>query len=194
MKAQGTEDKNSEEDENVENDYSDSDKWNKKRKSTKKKKDKDEKSENTDNGSKTENGGGRKIVRSEDTDDMEPRRKRRKAETDDVGIKSKNTEDDKKTKKSKDTKGKGNARGTSEPVKSDVETNTKGDSYPAKRTRSSGPVTWDCPFCEDKKYADNLQYLVHLQKAHKCNLPGHAVKKEVKKGKQEKYPKGQGKC
>ena len=40
---------------------------------------------------------------------------------------------------------------------------------------------WDCPFCEDKKYADNLEYLVHLQKAHKCNLPGHAVKKEVKK-------------
>ena len=100
MKAQGTEDKNSEEDENVEKDYSDSDKKKNKRKSRKKKKDKDEKSENTDNGSKTENGGGRKIVRSEDTDDMEPRRKRRKSETDDVGKKSKNTEDDKKTKKS----------------------------------------------------------------------------------------------
>ena len=105
----------------------------------------------------------------------------------------KNTEDDKKTKQSKDTKGKGKARGTPEPVKSDVETGTKGDSYPSKRTRSSGPVTWDCPFCEDKKYVHNLEYLVHLQKAHKCNLPGHAVKKEVKKGKPGKYPKGQGK-
>ena len=193
MKAQGTEDNNSQEDENVEKDDSDSDKKKQKRKSKKKKKDKDEKSENTDNGSKTANGGGRKNVRSEDTDDMEPRHKRAKAETDDVGKKSKNTEDDKQPKKSKDTKGKGHARGTSEPVKSDVETDTKGDSYPAKRTRSSGPVTWDCPFCEDKKYADNLEYLVHLQKAHKCNLPGHAVKKEVKKGKPGKHPKGPGK-
>ena len=193
MKAQGTKDNNSQEDENVEKDDSDSDKKKQKRKSKKKKKDKDKKSENTDNGSKMENGGGRKNVRSEDTDDMEPRCKRAKAETDDVGKKSKNTEDDKQPKKSKDTRGKGNARGTSEPVKSDVETDTKGDSYPAKRTRSSGPVTWDCPFCEDKKYADNLEYLVHLQKAHKCNLPGHAVKKEVKKGKPGKHPKGPGK-
>ena len=55
------------------------------------------------------------------------------------------------------------------------------------------PVMWDCPFCEDKKYADNLEYLVHLQKAHKCNLPGHAVKKEVKIGKPGKHPKGPGK-
>ena len=196
MKAQGTEDKNSEEDENVEKEDSDSDKKKNKRKIRKNKKEKDEKSENTDNGSKTEINGGRKTVRSEDTEDMEPRRKRRKSETDDVGKKSKNTEYDKKTKKSKDTKVKGNARGTSEPVKtckSDVETDTKGDSYPAKRTRSSGPVMWDCPFCEDKKYADNLEYLVHLHKAHKCNLPGHAVKKEVKEGKLGKYPKGQGK-
>ena len=74
-----------------------------------------------------------------------------------------------------------------------METDTKRDSYLAKRTRSSGPVTWDCPFCEDKKYADNLEYLVHLQKAHKCNLPGHAVKKEVKKGQPGKHPKGAGK-
>ena len=74
-----------------------------------------------------------------------------------------------------------------------METDTKGDSYPAKRTRSSGPVMWDCPFCEDKKYAVNLEYLVHLQKVHKCNLPGHAVKKEVKKGKPGKHPKGPGK-
>ena len=65
--------------------------------------------------------------------------------------------------------------------------------YPAKRTRSSGPVTWDCPFCEDKKYADNLEYLIHLQKAHKCNLPGCAVKKDIKKGKPGKSSKGQGK-
>ena len=194
MKAQGTEDNNSQEDENVEKDDSDSDKKKQKRKSKKKKKDKDEKSENTDNGSKMANGGGRKNVRSEDTDDMEPRHKRAKAETDDVGKKSKNTEDDKQPKKSKDTKGKGNARGTSESVKSDVEMDTKGDSYPAKRTRSSGPVMWDCPFCEDKKYADNLEYLVHLQKAHKCNLPGHAVKKEVRKGKLGKHPKAPRKC
>ena len=73
-----------------------------------------------------------------------------------------------------------------------METDTKGDSYPAKRTRSSGPVMWDCPFCEDKKYADNFEYLVHLQKVHKCNLPGHAVKKEVKKGKRGNICKDQG--
>ena len=42
----------------------------------------------------------------------------------------------------------------------------KRDAYPAKRTQSSGPVMWDCPFYEDKKYADNLEYLVHLQKVH----------------------------
>ena len=194
MKAQGTEDNNLQEDDNVEKDDSDSDKKKQKKNSKKKKKDKDEKSENTDNGSKTANGGGRKNVRSEDTDDMEPRRKRAKAEIDDVGKMSKNNEDDKQPKKSKDTKGKGHARGTSEPVKSDVETDIKGDSYLAKRTRSSGPVMWDCPFCEDKKYTDNLEYLVHLQKAHKCNLPGHTVKKEVKKGKPGKHPKGPGKC
>ena len=51
-----------------------------------------------------------------------------------------------------------------------------------------------CLFCEDKKYTDNLEYLVHLQKAHKCNLPGHAVKKDIKKGKPGKSSKGQGKC
>ena len=78
-------------------------------------------------------------------------------------------------------------------MKSEVGKEPKGDSYPAKRTRSSGPVTWDCPFCEDKKYTDNLEYLVHLQKAHKCNLPGHAVKKDIKKGKPGKSSKGQGK-
>ena len=51
---------------------------------------------------------------------------------------------------------------------------------------------WDCPFCEDKKYTDNLEYLVHLQKAHKCNLPGHAVKKEIKKGNREHCLKDKG--
>ena len=88
---------------------------------------------------------------------------------------------------------KGNSGEIPEPVKSELGKDTKGDSYPAKRTQSSGPVTWDCPFCEDKKYADNLEYLVHLQKAHKCNLQGHAVKKEMKKGKPGKSSKGQGK-
>ena len=68
----------------------------------------------------------------------------------------------------------------SEGVKSDNAKSNKGNSYPAKRTRSSGPVTWDCPFCEDKKYEDNLEYLVHLQKAHKCNLPGQAKSLEGK--------------
>ena len=54
-------------------------------------------------------------------------------------------------------------------------------------------MTWDCPFCEDKKYKDNLKYLVHLQKVHQCNLPGYVVKKEGNKGKPVKPSKGQGK-
>ena len=105
--------------------------------------------------------------------------------------KSKDTEDDKKKNKSRDTKPKGNSREILEPVKSDLGKDTKGDLYPVKRTRSSGPVMWDCPFCEDNKYADNLEYLVHLQKAHKCNLPGLAVRKEMKKGKPGKSSEGQ---
>ena len=99
----------------------------------------------------------------------------------------KNTEDDKEKKQSKDTRGKGKS------TEIDDGKDMKGESYPAKRTRSSGPVTWDCPFCEDKKYADNLEYLVHLQKAHQCNLPGHPVKKEIQKGKPGKVSKGKGK-
>ena len=61
MKAQGTEDNNSQEDENVEKDDSDSDKKKQKRKSKKKKKEKDEKSENTDNSSKTQMEEGEKM-------------------------------------------------------------------------------------------------------------------------------------
>ena len=193
MKAQETEDKITEEDDNEQKDDSDSDKKKNKNTSKKKKRDKENKSENTENGSKTENSKRKKNVGSEDTDDIQPKHKRRKSETDDVGKKSKNTEDDKKTKKSKDTKAKENSTEISEPVKSDAEKDTKGDSYPAKRTRSSGPVMWDCPFYEDKKYTDNLEYLVHLQKAHQCNLPGHVVKKEIKKRKLGNLSKGQGK-
>ena len=37
---------------------------------------------------------------------------------------------------------------------------------------------------------DNLECLVHLQKEHKCNLPGHAIKKEGNKGKPIKPVKG----
>ena len=91
-----------------------------------------------------------------------------------------------KKKKSEETTGKGKS------TESYVGKNTKGESYPAKRTRSSGPVMWDCPFCEDKKYADNLEYLVHLQKAHDCNLPGHAVKKKYRKANWEKCLKEKG--
>ena len=193
MKAQGTEDKSSEEDENEEKDDSDGDKKKNRNTSRKKKNEKDDESENTEQGSKTENGRARTNVGSEDTDDMQPKCKRRKSHRVDDGKKSKDTEDDNKKNNSKDRKPKGNSTQTSEPVKSEVGKEPKGDSYPAKRTRSSGPVTWDCPFCEDKKYADNLEYLVHLQKAHKCNIPGHAVKKDIKKGKPGKSSKGQGK-
>ena len=193
MKAQGTEDKSSEEDENEEKDDSDGDKKKNRNTSRKKKKEKDDESENTEHGSKTENGRVRTNVGSEDTDDMQPKCKRRKSQRVDDGKKSKDTEDNKKKNNSKDRKPKENSTQISEPVKSEVEKEPKGDSYPAKRTRSSGPVTWDCPFCEDKKYTDNLEYLVHLQKAHKCNIPGHAVKKDIKKGKPGKSSKGQGK-
>ena len=83
---------------------------------------------------------------------MQPKRKRRKSERVDDGKKSKDTEDDKKRNNSKDRKPKGNSTEISEPVKSEVGKEPKGDSYPAKRTQSSGPVMWHCSFCEDKKY------------------------------------------
>ena len=118
---------------------------------------------------------------------MQPKCKRRKSKKDDIGKKSKKTDDDKKQKKSEDNTGKIKA------AESSVGKNTTGELYPAKQTGSSGPVTWDCPFCEDKKYEDNLEYLVHLQKDHKLNLPGNAVKKIVPKGKPEKVSKGKGK-
>ena len=151
MKAQETEYKITEEDDNEQKDDLDSDKKKNKKTSKKKKRDKENKSENTENGSKMENGKRKKNFGSEDTDDMQPKCKRRKSETDDVGKKSKDTEDEKKKKKSKDTKPKENPTEISEPVKSDAGKDPKGDSYPAKRTRSSGSVMWDCPFCEDKK-------------------------------------------
>ena len=187
MKAQGSEDKNAEEDENFKKQDSDSDKKKKKKQSRNKKNDTGNESENTEHGSKTEDGSGKKNIGSEDTDNMQPKCKRRKLEKDDIGKKSKKTDDDKKQKKSEDNTGKIKA------AESSVGKNTTGESYPAKRTRSSGPVTWDCPFCEDKKYEDNLEYLVHLQKDHKCNLPGNAVKKNVPKGKPGKVSKGKGK-
>ena len=110
-----------------------------------------------------------------------------------VGKKSKAIVDDENPKTKKDTAPKRKSSEISEGGKSDPARNNKGNSYPAKRTRSSGPVTWDCLFCEDKKYTDNLEYLVHLQKVHKCNLPGQVVKKEISKGKMEKPSKGRGK-
>ena len=73
MKAQGTEDKNSEEDENEQKDDSDGDKKKNRNTSRKKKKEKDDESENTEHGSKTENSRGRTNVGSEDTDDMQPK-------------------------------------------------------------------------------------------------------------------------
>ena len=157
MKAQGTEDKSSEEDENEEKDDADGDKKKNRNTSRKRKKEKDDESKNTEQRSKTENGRARTNVGSEDTDDMQPKRKRRKSHRVDDGKKSKDTEDDNKKNNSKDRKPKGNSTQTSEPVKSEVGKEPKGDSYPAKRTRSSGPMTWDCQFCEDKKYTDNLE-------------------------------------
>ena len=76
---------------------------------------------------------------------------------------------------------------------SDKEKSTKAESYPAKRTRSSGPVTWDCPFCENIKYSDELEYLVHLQKVHKCGLLHERGQKESPKGNDNKGKKGKGK-
>ena len=134
MKAQGTEDKNSEEDENEEKDDSDDDKKKNRNTSRKKKKEKDDESENTEHSSKMENGTGRTNVGSEDTDDMQPKCKRRKSERVDDGKKSKDTKDDKKRNNSKDRKPKGNSTQISEPVKSEVGKEPKGDSYPAKRT------------------------------------------------------------
>ena len=115
-------------------------------------------------------------------------------ETDDLGKKSEDTEDEKNKKKSKDKRHKEDPKKISEDEKNDTGKKPKEDSYPSKRTRSSVPGMWDCPFCEDKKYKDNLEYLVHLQRDHKCNLPGHVVKKKGNKGKPVKPPKGKGKC
>ena len=193
MKAQETEENVNDENDNEQKDNSDSDKKKKKEKTKKKKKDKYNKSENTENGSQPQSCKRKKKVGSEDIDDSQPKLKKTKLETNDVWKKSKNVADDKNTRSSKETKPKGKSTEISEPVKSNTGIDTKGNLYPAKRTCSSGPVMWDCPFCEDKKYDDNLEYLVHLQKAHKCNLPGQVVKKEISKGKPGKPSKGQGK-
>ena len=103
--------------------------------------------------------------------------------------KPKHTEDPKPKKKGK---GKDNEKGNDD--KSDTEKPQKAESYPAKRTRSSGPVTWDCPFCEDIKYTDNLQYLAHLQKVHKCGLlPDRGKKENPKRKGKEKGKKAKAK-
>ena len=87
MKAQASGEKNSEEDENTQNKDSESDKKRNKKPSKKNKKDKVIKSENTENGTNTQNGRKKKSIGSEDTDDIQPKRKKRQSETDDVGKK-----------------------------------------------------------------------------------------------------------
>ena len=193
MKAQDTEENVNEENDDEQKDNSDSDKNKKKKINKKKKKDKDDKSENTEKDSQSKGSKRKKEVGSGDTDDSQPKMKKRKLETNDGRKKSQEVVDDKNPRTKKDTHPKRKSSEILEGVKSDSGKDTKGNLYPAKRTRSSGPVMWDCPFCKDKKYTDNLEYLVHLQKVHKCNLPGQVVKKEISKGKLGKPSKGKGK-
>ena len=44
-----------------------------------------------------------------------------------------------------------------------------------KNTRSSGPTSWDCPLCEDKKYVVEDNYYKHLLKVHNINRQGNKV-------------------
>ena len=49
---------------------------------------------------------------------------------------------------------------------------------PKKNTRSSGPMPWDCPLCEKKKYTVESNYYKHL--LDKCNIDpqgNHVVRK-----------------
>ena len=68
---------------NQQRDDSDSDKKKKKKRNKQKKNDKENKSENTENGLKTDKGKQKKSIGSEDTDDNQPKCKRRHSETDD---------------------------------------------------------------------------------------------------------------
>ena len=104
---------------------------------------------------------------------------------DKVDPKPENTEKETSKKKGKGLKRKEEDRDEEKPKVP--------ESYPAKRTRSNGPVTWDCPFCEDIKYTDNLKYLMHLQEKHKCGVPPESGQKDKQKGKNKKGTKGKGK-
>ena len=104
---------------------------------------------------------------------------------DKIDPKPENTEKETSKKKGKGLKRKEDERDEDKPKIP--------ESYPAKRTRSSGPVTWDCPFCEDIKYTDNLKYLQHLQEKHRCGVPNELGQKSKEKGKDKKGKKGKGK-
>ena len=51
-----------------------------------------------------------------------------------------------------------------------------------KKTCSSGPTSWDCPLCEDKKYVIEDEYYKHLYSVHNINRQGNKVpqKKDAK--------------
>ena len=165
----------------------------------------EEEPENTENSKPKPKSGSKRSKHSENTDDT-PEPPSKKSKKGQVGEDSENngktagkknttnkgkrqqTED---PKNKKTGKGKDNRKGTED--QSDTEKQTKAESCPAKRTRSTGPVTWDCPFCEDIKYTDNLQYLVHLQKVHKCGLLHEHGQKDTPKPNDKKGKKGKGK-
>ena len=46
-----------------------------------------------------------------------------------------------------------------------------------KNTRSSGPTTWDCPLCENKKYKSEDKYYKHLLEVHRITKAGTKLPK-----------------
>ena len=164
----------------------------------------EEEPENTDNSKPKPKSGRKRSKSSENMEDTPetPSKKSKKSKGGNESEHNEKTEEKNNINKGKQQqtedpkpkkKGKGQDNGKGNDDQSATEKPTKAESYPAKRTKSSGPVTWDCPFCEDIKYTDNLQYLAHLQKVHKCGLLPERGQKETPKGKDKKGKKGKGK-
>ena len=175
MKAQSTR-KSEDEEEHSENDEETQTK-------PKRRSNKSKKSENTEE--EADQLANNPKTKSTVEDKPENTDKNKGKKKDKVDPKSENTEKEASKKKGKGLKRKEDDRDEEKPKVP--------ESYPAKRTRSSGPVTWDCPFCEDVKYTDNLKYLMHLQEKHKCGVLPERGQKDKQKGNDKKGKKGKGK-
>ena len=61
--------------------------------------------------------------------------------------------------------------GTKSKPKTPDKEDVKETNIPKKRTRSDGPISWECPYC-DKVYALEIKYFTHLFQVHKHKVPG----------------------